>query len=116
MWVRDTYRIPLYESSSLYLGDSVLLAREKQILTNVKKSKKDQRNSATASVIRVVHDDWEIGKLENMYAVMLGCLLDKNYVFIEAEVLSPPSDWNYFSPFTLKAKVKTQLILEILMS
>ena len=87
------------------LGDSVLLAREKQLLTNLKKTKKEQKSSATASVIRVVHEDDEIGKLENLFAVTLGALLDKNYIFIEAEILSPPSDWNYFSPFTLRAKV-----------
>ncbi len=83
----------------------MLLAREKQLLTNVKKTKKEQKASANASVIRVVHDDEEIGKLENFFAVTLGSLLDKNYIFVDAEVLSPPSDWNYFSPFTLKAKV-----------
>lgn len=87
------------------LGDSVLLAREKPLLTNIKKTKKEQKASANASVIRVVHDDQEIGKLENIFAVTLGALLDKNYIFLDAEVLNPPSDWNYFSPFTLKAKV-----------
>ncbi len=81
----------------------MLLVREKH--TNCKKTQKKQKASANTSFIRVKHGDREIGRLENIFAVTLDSLLDKNYISVDAEVLSPPSNWNHFSPFTLKAKV-----------
>jgi hypothetical protein len=90
-------------------GDALQLKREKAVLQASKKQPQKFFKAATpppiASVVRVLFNENEIGKLDSEYAKVLAPLLDKNYIFVEASLKAPPTSWNTFSPFWINLEV-----------